>query len=503
MIFEANIYWHEYSYFAYERNFAEREVVSVLNPEHTEPIDNGIHVRGNIRQVDLDRLVYFDKYQHRDEVGYTLQSRLESSYYTRGRQRKQSTRYSVHGLHEYKGKFNPQIVRGILNILGISEHSRILDPFCGSGTSLVECAYANMKAKGIDMNPLAVFISNAKIQALSTPADHLQAILHRLFKRMTKRGIKSRTPSTEREVYLCQWFERNIFETIETLRETICAIAGFSGDIFLTIASDLLREYSLQEPADLRIRRRKSPMPSMPFLDAFFERADRFIKNLTSAQAIVGLKGQSCCAYHGDNRIRASMKKVESRTRLFDAAITSPPYATALPYIDTQRLSIVWLDLCDLPKLKELEATLTGSREYIGNKGAWNQRMIDNVDGLPVELHSYCLTMFNSLSSTDGFRRQAVPGLLYRYLTGMRDTFLQVGSCLRDSAPFALVVGHNHTTLGGRRFNIDTPDLLRRLAIGTGWRHEESIPLQTYRRYSLHSKNAVSAETLLILRNNA
>jgi len=82
--------------------------------------------------------------------------------------RRQSTRYSVHGLHEYKGKFNPQIVRATANLLrlGLDRKAQILDPFCGSGTSLVEAAHMGWDALGTDINPLAILISNAKIQAL-------------------------------------------------------------------------------------------------------------------------------------------------------------------------------------------------------------------------------------------------------------------------------------------------------------------------------------------------
>ncbi len=46
----------------------------------------------------------------------------------------------------------------------------------------------------------------------------------------------------------------------------------------------------------------------------------------------------------------------------FDAAITSPPYATALPYIDTQRLSLIWLGFASPKEVKVLENNLIGSR---------------------------------------------------------------------------------------------------------------------------------------------
>src|SRR5690606_18912422 len=99
---------------------------------------------------------------------------------------RQSTRYSAHGLHEYKGKFNPQIVRAILNILGIPAGSNVIDPFCGSGTALLECAHLGMYARGTDINPLAVFIANAKLLAVRTPAAALAQGLDSVLRRFKR-----------------------------------------------------------------------------------------------------------------------------------------------------------------------------------------------------------------------------------------------------------------------------------------------------------------------------
>jgi site-specific DNA-methyltransferase (cytosine-N4-specific) len=84
----------------------------------------------------------------------------------------------------------------------------------------------------------------------------------------------------------------------------------------------------------------------------------------------------------------------------------------------------------------------------------------------------------------------------------MRDGFRAVAQKLRVGAPYALIVGHNHTVLSGIRRDIDTPKHLAELATSVGWRIDETIPLQTYPRYGYHAVNAVEAETLLILRNN-
>jgi site-specific DNA-methyltransferase (cytosine-N4-specific) len=148
-----------------------------------------------------------------------------------------------------------------------------------------------------------------------------------------------------------------------------------------------------------------------------------------------------------------------------------------------------------------LEASLTGSREYTQDgKRRWQEALMFNRSDLPSRIFEYCLSLQKSLTKTDGFRRQSVPSLIYRYLSDMRDVFREVLAVMKRSAPFALIVGHNRTTLGGRSFIIDTPDLLREIALACGWRHEESLPLETYQRYGSHMANSVTAETLLIVR---
>jgi site-specific DNA-methyltransferase (cytosine-N4-specific) len=126
-----------------------------------------------------------------------------------------------------------------------------------------------------------------------------------------------------------------------------------------------------------------------------------------------------------------------------------------------------------------------------------------NAADLPKTEATFCLTLQEALTANDGFRRQAVPMLLYRYFDLMGQTFNSVRKCFKSHGRFALIVGHNHTQLGGQRFDIDTPEHLASLAKHKGWEIEEVTPLQPYQRYGLHAANAVRAETLVVLNAGA
>ena len=487
--------WHDYKYYPYERTLAAREAASLFNYPILREVADGIEVVGETDSESAARLTYFSKIVNNHSTVETLQSRLESSVCL-GKSR-QATRYSVHGLHEYKGKFNPQVVRAILNIFGVEPGQRVLDPFCGSGTTLVECAHIGALGHGVDLNPFAIFISNVKLQALVTPSEELFAVLEELTSSLTRIDDRqSAAADNSRTRYLRSWFDLEILQTIEDIRAKIVKFAGSTAPIFLTVASNLLREYSRQDPKDLRIRRRKSPLPDMPFELAFLAACNTAVKRIEAVQSIIGT----------DLSLgRASLCDVASfnSPATFDAVITSPPYAMALPYIDTHRLSLVWLELLEPERILDLEAELVGSREFRGNARKRMAHALESNDQcLPESEARFCQSLQRSLSDDDGFRRRAVPMLLYRYFASMQRSFRTIRSIVCTDAPFALIVGHNHSVLGGDRYDFNTPAHLASISSEVGWTIEELIPLQTYRRYGYHMSNAVSAETLVILRNS-
>lgn len=484
--------YHPYKYYPYEKALAARELSTLSGLQVDETPAEQVWLSGSPDLHRLQRLAYFASVTSAGREIDTLQSRLENAGGPKGK--RQSTRYSVHGLHEYKGKFNPQIVKAILNIFGVDDGCRVLDPFCGSGTTLVEASQIGATATGYDINPFAVFLANAKLQALQTSPKSLDDDLDRILAYMDRFAPSLADRSTERMEYLGKWFTPDILDRLEQLREAILTEAPDSAPVFLCVASNLLRDYSLQDPNDLRIRRRKSPLPERDLLEPFEDGCRSLASKIQITHSILGRDLGA-----GKARLRDIGSPLD-KEEMFDAAITSPPYAMALPYIDTQRLSLVWLGLTDPRNILPLEASLIGSREAkLGELKTLEEAIRDNAAGLPADQLALCRQAKALLSATDGFRRKAVPGLLYRYFSFMRESFRSVFNELKPGAPYALVVGHNHTTLGGQRIDIDTPSHLAALAESVGWNLVDIIPLQTYQRYGYHAENAVAAESLILL----
>src|SRR5437870_399960 len=86
----------------------------------------------------------------------------------------------THYLFRFPAKFHPPVARCLIERYS-REGDVVLDPFCGSGTLLVEALLSGRDAIGVDIDPVAAFISRVK----STPID--PAELERAFKRLKKK----------------------------------------------------------------------------------------------------------------------------------------------------------------------------------------------------------------------------------------------------------------------------------------------------------------------------
>jgi site-specific DNA-methyltransferase (cytosine-N4-specific) len=532
---DVNLVWHGYNYFPYELEFARREVEAVLGRTPRE-VKDGLQIsQAKYSNTELERLTYFhEAVLPSGERVVTNQARLEASARKRsvvkemkldgdlevsGRQR---TRYSAHGLHEYKGKFNPQVVRAIGNMLALPRGANILDVCTGSGTTLLECAHAGWNAIGIDLNPLAVFISNAKLQAVHTLPDELERASNHLVKKLNalsnlpfdvawtdKRMRQLAGDNWRRELpnfeYLASWFPMSVLAQFAIIScEMNSKQVKALRPVFEVIMSDMSRTVSLQDPGDLRMRRRKEPQPNYPLIPLFTAAVSKRVETILRARrTTVPIEGAQQ-AVVADNRESLSwMTQLPEFRDGFNAGITSPPYATALPYIDTQRLSLCLLDLVEADGLTQLEKKLIGTREISGSKRRELEATLsaEPAAELPATVTGLCDRMLELATLPDnGFRRKNMPALVYRYFRDMARVLQNVREVMRSSGRFALVVGRNRTTLGGEDLVIDTPHLLADIAVESGWELESLLELETYQRFEVHQRNSINTESLVVLR---
>ncbi len=79
------------------------------------------------------------------------------------------TGYATHGLFPYRGKFHPQMIKGLINVMGLKPGDTVVDPMMGSGTVAVEASIMGIHSLGFDASPFCRFMAQAKIDALTMP----------------------------------------------------------------------------------------------------------------------------------------------------------------------------------------------------------------------------------------------------------------------------------------------------------------------------------------------
>lgn len=525
--------WHSYRYMPYERRLAVLEAER-LSATKAVATTEGIVVEAKVPICIARRFTYFSEVLRGDgervipdqaafeaSVPRSIAKAASRNAPTKdGPNTKQATRYSAHGIHEYRGKFNPQMVRAAVNVLGLKPGSLLLDPFCGSGTVLLEAAHLGFDAIGFDLHPLAVQISCAKVAAYHAQRSAIRratkAVLAEmvgvegLSDRLLKVWLDRQSPvpsadSLPNAEYLRDWFPELVLRqfafALESIRRRVPK--GLQG-LFFVVLSDVVRDVSWQEPADLRIRRRAEPSNNYPALELFADGLKRKSAVICAAPP-APREGSRQVAILADSRRAgeaATALRASFGARRIDAVISSPPYATALPYVDMHRLSLCLLGLISGRQIREAERSLIGNREITDReRRSIEERLRANTDSLPASCQKFCMRLLQSSQMPgNGFRRKNTPSLLYKYLTEMRATCTSLAGVMRRNAPLAFVIGPNRCSLGGTDFDIDTPELLRAVAESAGFAMDECIELDAYQRYDIHQQNSIRREVLLVLR---
>ena len=302
-----------------------------------------------------------------------------------------------------------------------------------------------------------------------------------------------------------RWFPIPVLAQFKVILDSIDEVAPTSlRDVFRIILSDIVRDVSWQDPGDLRVRRRKDPALSYPAIERFLSILPSRVDTVVAARRHISPKQERQCAFEGDSTDTRSLERParEFLNEGIDCVISSPPYATALPYLDTQRLSIALFGFASIQEIRQLDSALVGSREVsTQERRALEESVEHNRANVAEEVWRLCKALKDAFApGSDGFRRQNMPAVVYRYFAGMTRSMAMSKRYLRKGGWLAFVVGTNRTSLGGNEFLIDTPALLAATGEHVGLELAEMHDLDVYYRYDIHSRNSIREERLLIMR---
>jgi DNA modification methylase len=422
-------------------------------------------------------------------------------------------KYVTHGIHPYKGKFYPQLAKSLINVVGLRPGAVVLDPFCGSGTTLLEGYLNGLSSHGCDLNPLAAKIARCKLGVLELDpglvSDAVKTLLDKLAHAPSRCAASMDQVERAAHEEIVSWFPGPVIGKMNWLLGAIRSVsAGILQDFFEVVLSSIIRDVSQQEPTDLRIRRRKTPLTDADVLGTFREALGIQYNRIERFWSIRGY-----CPYpffkplivEGDCRAFGTLERCGVKPASVDLVLTSPPYATALPYIDTDRLSILVLCGLNASARKPLEHGLTGSREITKVHRRLLEEQLDGemASRLPKSVTAFVRGLYRQMTEVEvGFRRRNMPALLARFFDDMQSVLANVQTALKPGADAMVVMGSNATSVGEDPIPIPTSRLVADVALDLGLDLVEEIPITVTTENLVHIKNAIRGNVVLRLRKS-
>jgi len=266
-----------------------------------------LKVTNDFREFEIKENSNLDILKRRLTYFKTINGEYSDYYYLQKyNQTKSVNQYLTHWIYPYKGKFHPQMIRALMNIIKIKNGETLFDPFVGSGTAVLEAQILGVNAIGLDISSLCVLISKVKTESVEVLDEIKRYKDFYLF----KKGGKE--PSDERV--------RNFYKVAEMMAHSDQSRRGKNFES--SFVSDALKMIASVEDYSNAIKKHNLKIGKTKIIE-------------------------------GDAR------KIDLKDESVDGIITSPPYSIALNYVANDAHSLKALGY-DLNKIKE---------DFIGVRG--------------------------------------------------------------------------------------------------------------------------------------
>ncbi len=224
----------------------------------------------------------------------------------------------VYGWFPLKEAFSRHLVVMLLRSLWMGKGDRVLDPFCGKGTTLLACKELGVDAVGYEVHPLFLFLSRVELR------DYEPASLRRAGEELLSAPF--RPPSTPPPEFLKRFFPPGALQDLLFFRERIMEREEGEREFLLTALALAAAEssWAFRDGGVLKVRKRRVP----PLREALARRMGWMCDDLEKLET----RGASLSVVEGDAR------EMEVEEESFDAVITSPPYPGKLEYASAYRL---------------------------------------------------------------------------------------------------------------------------------------------------------------------
>jgi len=389
-----------------------------------------------------------------------------------------SKEYYTSNIHKYPAKmvkFIPQLLIPKF----ADKNDLILDPFCGSGTVLMNARLMGINSIGIDINPLAVLISKVKTQRYNTTKlrIHFQYLMESIYKFKGK-------PEIPRFQNMDFWFDKKY--QIQLGKILACIKKNSKGkyrDFFLVCFSTIIRRASNADPDILppvKTKRMKKIIQNRK-LNIVKMYEDAVQKNIMRVEKFSGK-----CPHDTFVKVfEDDSRKISVENNTVDLVLTSPPYISAQKYARSLKLETYWLGLTNQKKFREIDSSTIGTESIKIKKS-------DNI--------------FTGIESADRLinlirvKNKERALIFSNYVNDMSKVFSEIKRVLRPNHYFILVIGDNTVC----KYRIPSNVIMKEIAQKKGFKlvkqYYDKIRYRGFTRQRNKTAGSIDYEWIMIFR---
>jgi hypothetical protein len=396
---------------------------------------------------------------------------------------------AVHSWYRFVLAFPPHLVRDYLVKLGIRSHHVVLDPFCGTGTTPVECKKLGIKSIGVESHPFLHMVSSTKV-------DWNWGTLDRFDLLESSRQIFEEARSTFEDEKDLRCLPDEIMKLIPKgaisplpLHKTLILLevidrrmGRFSNYHRLALAKCLPQTIgNLRFGPEVYVAKQKE---DAEVFDLWRDSCKIMAHDLVGNYVLPRIPPAPSVIYRGDARLLPELESI-------DAVICSPPYPAEKDYTRTTRLESVLLGFIRSKKdLRDIKEGLlrSNTRNVFSGDEDGGILTFRSINRLVEEIEA----RRNALGKTSGFER-AYEKVVRLYFQGMREHFTILRNYLSPGASLAYVVGDQASFF---RVKIRTAEILSEIANSLGYKTKGIDLFRT--RFSTATKEYLNEEVLVL-----
>ncbi|MDD9955116.1 MAG: DNA methyltransferase [Anaerolineaceae bacterium] len=359
----------------------------------------------------------------------------------------------IHDWYRFVLSFPPHLVRKYICEFGLRPGDMLLDPFCGTGTTIVEAKFHGLQSIGVEANPFPHFASAVKTNWCVNPTSLLQMAYD---VSLAARDVLSSQGIVDQALFSPDNLHFRVLpeDTGRLLiKDSICPLPLHKTLVLLdqinkhnlnpehkymilALGDALVGEIgNLKFGPEVGVGKKKG---DVSVISSWFSRVEKMVEDLRRVNGKIHSESH---IYLEDARSLVHLLEPKS----VDAVITSPPYPNEKDYTRTTRLESVVLGFYkDRPQLRQFKKTFVRSNTRSIYKADDDDRWVSGnteVEALANEIEARRIRM----GKTSGFERMYTRATML-YFGGMTRHLFQLRHALKPNARVAMVLGIKHPT---------------------------------------------------------